>query len=137
MGSGGGGVGYVIRPPPGVVFAGQGQNSWSGVRWWWGVVCNTPPVWGCVCRSRPEFMERGLVVAKAQQSAIVSQVQSFLDMNQIISAGPFLYAFVQQVSGVPARCGQVTSRGGTIPEITMRYVSRYLSHDTLRITILH
>ena len=29
------------------------------------------------------------------------------------------------------------SRGGTIPEITMRYVSRYLSHDTIRITILH
>ena len=28
-------------------------------------------------------------------------------------------------------------RGGTIPEITMRYVSRYLSHDTIRITILH
>ena len=30
----------------------------------------------------------------------------------------------------------VTGRGGTIPEITMRYVSRYLSHDTIRITIL-
>ena len=27
-------------------------------------------------------------------------------------------------------------RDGTIPEITMRYVSRYLSHDTIRITIL-
>ena len=24
-------------------------------------------------------------------------------------------------------------RGGTIPEITMRYVSRYLSHDTIAI----
>ena len=23
------------------------------------------------------------------------------------------------------------TRGGTIPEITMRYVSRYLSHDTI------
>ena len=31
----------------------------------------------------------------------------------------------------------VKHRGGTIPEITMRYVSRYLSHDTIRITILH
>ena len=29
------------------------------------------------------------------------------------------------------------NRGGTIREITMRYVSRYLSHDTIRITILH
>ena len=28
-------------------------------------------------------------------------------------------------------------RGGTIPEITMRYVLRYLSHDTIHITILH
>ena len=27
--------------------------------------------------------------------------------------------------------------GGTIPDITMRYVSRYLSHDTISITILH
>ena len=26
-------------------------------------------------------------------------------------------------------------RGGTIPELTMRYVSRYLSYDTIRITI--
>ena len=31
----------------------------------------------------------------------------------------------------------LASRGGMIPEITMRYVSRYLSHDTIRITILH
>ena len=30
----------------------------------------------------------------------------------------------------------LVTRGGTIPEITMRYVSRYLSHDTIRITIL-
>ena len=30
----------------------------------------------------------------------------------------------------------IVSRGGTIPEITMRYVSRYLSHNTIRITIL-
>ena len=29
----------------------------------------------------------------------------------------------------------VGTRGGTIPEITTRYVSRYLSHDTIRITI--
>ena len=29
----------------------------------------------------------------------------------------------------------VHCRGGAIPEITMRYVSRYLSHDTIRITI--
>ena len=28
-------------------------------------------------------------------------------------------------------------RGGTTPQLTMRYVSRYSSHDTIRITILH
>ena len=33
--------------------------------------------------------------------------------------------------------GSRGSRGGTIPEIMMRYVSRYLGHDTIRITILH
>ena len=39
---------------------------------------------------------------------------------------------------LPAACAvhAISSRGGTIPEITMRYVSRYLSHDTIRITIL-
>lgn len=43
-------------------------------------------------------MEKGLEMGKQQQRAIMTQVQSFLDMNQIISAGPFLYAFVQEVS---------------------------------------
>ena len=32
-GSGGGGVWYVRLSPSGVVFAGQGQSSWRGVRW--------------------------------------------------------------------------------------------------------
>ena len=35
-----------------------------------------------------------------------------------------------------ASCEGKASRGGTIPEITMRYASRYSSHDTIRITIL-
>ena len=35
------------------------------------------------------------------------------------------------------RIGTAATRGGTIREITMRYVSRYSSHDTIRITILH
>ena len=42
-------------------------------------------------------MVKGIEAAKLQQKAIVNQVQSFLDMNQIISAGPFLYGFVQEV----------------------------------------
>ena len=43
------------------------------------------------------MLEKGLEMAKLQLKAIVTQVQSFLDMNQVISAGPFLYAFVQEV----------------------------------------
>lgn len=42
-------------------------------------------------------MEKGLELAKKQLVAVVTQVQTFLDMNQIISAGPFLYAFIQEV----------------------------------------
>ncbi|KAJ8312699.1 hypothetical protein KUTeg_010072, partial [Tegillarca granosa] len=41
-------------------------------------------------------MEKGLETAKKQLQAIVTQVQTFLDMHQVISAGPFLYAFVQE-----------------------------------------
>ncbi len=48
-------------------------------------------------RSNSKKMEEGLRLAKLQQQAIVTQVQSFLDMNQIVSAGPFLYGFVQEV----------------------------------------
>ncbi|ELT95314.1 hypothetical protein CAPTEDRAFT_224008 [Capitella teleta] len=47
-------------------------------------------------RKCTSVMEVGLEQAKLQQKAIVTQVQSFLDMNQIISAGPFLYALVQE-----------------------------------------
>ena len=42
-------------------------------------------------------MEKGLDLAKLQLTAVVKQVQSFLDINQVISAGPFLYVFVQEV----------------------------------------
>ena len=50
-----------------------------------------------ICRSKTETMDKGIEAAKLQQRAIANQVQSFLDMNQIISAGPFLYGFVQEV----------------------------------------
>ncbi|KAI8749259.1 cell division control protein 45 isoform X1 [Biomphalaria glabrata] len=41
-------------------------------------------------------MEAGLSAAKLQLRSIYTQVQSFLEMHQIISAGPFLYVFVQE-----------------------------------------
>ena len=50
-------------------------------------------------RDNNAILDKGLDFAKTQLKATMSQVQSFLDMSQIISAGPFLYAFVGE--GVP------------------------------------
>ncbi|KAL4225254.1 DNA replication initiation factor cdc45 [Mactra antiquata] len=47
-------------------------------------------------RSNTTVMENGLELAKKQLQAIITQVQTFLDMHQVISAGPFLYAFIQE-----------------------------------------
>jgi len=44
-------------------------------------------------------MEKGIELARRQLKAIIAQVQTFLDMHQVISAGPFLYAFMQEVGG--------------------------------------
>ncbi|XP_066947655.1 cell division control protein 45 homolog isoform X2 [Macrobrachium rosenbergii] len=44
-------------------------------------------------------LEKGIEAAKQQLEAVYRQVQTFLDMNQIISAGPFLYATV--IEGTP------------------------------------
>lgn len=30
--------------------------------------------------------------------AIVSQVRTFIDMHQVVCAGPFIYAYVEEVS---------------------------------------
>ena len=49
-------------------------------------------------RSNTEWMEKAVILAKRQLTALVTQVQTFLDMHQVISAGPFLYVFVQEVS---------------------------------------
>jgi len=43
-------------------------------------------------------MTAGLDLAKLHLKTILAQVQTFLDMHQVVSAGPFLYAFVQEVS---------------------------------------
>ena len=42
-------------------------------------------------------MEKGIEQSKKQLQAIITQVQTFLDMHQVISAGPFLYAFMEEV----------------------------------------
>jgi len=42
-------------------------------------------------------MSDGLDLAKVHLKTIFAQVQTFLDMHQVVSAGPFLYAFVQEV----------------------------------------
>jgi hypothetical protein len=43
-------------------------------------------------------MASGLDLAKLHLKTVFAQVQTFLDMHQVVSAGPFLYAFVQEVS---------------------------------------
>ena len=45
------------------------------------------------CRTNTCSMEKGLELSKRQLQANITQVQTFLDMHQVISAGPFLYAF--------------------------------------------
>jgi len=42
-------------------------------------------------------MTDGLDLAKVHLKTIFAQVQTFLDMHQVVSAGPFLYTFVQEV----------------------------------------
>ncbi|XP_063888720.1 cell division control protein 45 homolog isoform X2 [Scylla paramamosain] len=49
--------------------------------------------------TKPEVLGRGIELRKQQLEAIYRQVQTFLDMNQVICAGPFLYATV--VQGTP------------------------------------
>ncbi|KAG7169539.1 Cell division control protein 45-like [Homarus americanus] len=49
--------------------------------------------------SKLVVMEKGLECSKQQLEAIYRQMQTFLDMNQVISAGPFLYATV--IEGTP------------------------------------
>ncbi|XP_071094476.1 cell division control protein 45 homolog [Haliotis cracherodii] len=47
-------------------------------------------------RTNVAALEKGLELAKRQLKAVVTQVQTFLDMHQVISAGPFLYALIQE-----------------------------------------
>ncbi|XP_045592564.1 cell division control protein 45 homolog [Procambarus clarkii] len=49
--------------------------------------------------SKLVVLEKGIESSKQQLEAIYRQVQTFLDMNQVISAGPFLYATV--IEGTP------------------------------------
>lgn len=54
-------------------------------------------------RKNTKEMEEALNMAKKQIGALASQVQTFLDMQQVMSAGPFLYAFVQEGT-LEAKC---------------------------------
>ena len=47
-------------------------------------------------RSNIEKLVHGLELSKRQFRATVNQVQSLLDMSQVISAGSFLYAFIPE-----------------------------------------
>ncbi|XP_071517437.1 cell division control protein 45 homolog isoform X2 [Panulirus ornatus] len=49
--------------------------------------------------SKLTVLEKGIESSKQQLEAVYRQMQTFLDMNQVISAGPFLYATV--IEGTP------------------------------------
>ncbi|XP_077995544.1 cell division control protein 45 homolog [Glandiceps talaboti] len=46
-------------------------------------------------RNNLKYLLNGLESAKKQLMAILEQVRTLLDMNQVICAGPFLYAYIQ------------------------------------------
>lgn len=48
-------------------------------------------------RSNVDSLEKAIDLARKQLQAVVTQVQTFLDIHQVISAGPFLYTFIQEV----------------------------------------
>ena len=47
-------------------------------------------------RSNSDKLLEGIKHAKTQIVTMVNQVQSFIDSHQIVCAGPFLYAHVQE-----------------------------------------
>ena len=49
-------------------------------------------------RVNTNAMEKGIESAKRQLQGMFTQIQTFLDMHQVISAGPFLYAIIQEGS---------------------------------------
>ncbi|CAH1231986.1 CDC45 [Branchiostoma lanceolatum] len=50
----------------------------------------------CLSRQNVKKLLRGLDLAKRQLTTIMQTVHSFIDMKQIISAGPFLYAYIPE-----------------------------------------
>lgn len=48
----------------------------------------------CLSRKYINKLEDGVEMCKQQMMGVVNQVQSLLDMKKVVSAGPFLYAFV-------------------------------------------
>ena len=48
-------------------------------------------------------MEKAIDLARKQLQAVVTQVQTFLDIHQVLSAGPFLYTFIQEVRFVEGK----------------------------------
>lgn len=47
-------------------------------------------------RDKIEVLESGIDKGKAKLNLIMQQVQTFLDLRTIVSAGPFLYAVIQE-----------------------------------------
>ncbi|PIK32855.1 putative cell division control protein 45-like, partial [Apostichopus japonicus] len=48
----------------------------------------------CLSRKYISKLEDGVELCKQQMMGVVNQVQTLLDMKKVVSAGPFLYAFI-------------------------------------------
>ena len=49
-------------------------------------------------RHNKHMLEEGIEKAKKMLTCIFKQVQAALDMNQVVSCGPFLYLILHEVS---------------------------------------
>lgn len=49
----------------------------------------------CLSRSSIDILEEGIKLAKWELTIVFQQVQNFFDLNCVLSAGPFFYAFIR------------------------------------------
>ena len=57
-------------------------------------------LWFCKPRSKKNLLEEGIEKAKLMLTGIFKMVQTSLDMQMVVSAGPFLYLVIQEVSSI-------------------------------------
>lgn len=50
----------------------------------------------CLTRSKTNLLEGGIDIAKEDLKTIMKQISNFFDLHSVISAGPFLYAIINE-----------------------------------------